>query len=101
MKLAKSTTFNPENMLSLAMTIPFLLLHTELLTTLELRLTLLEKGRSSFLLVFRSGAKAEVGSFQRQTLGHRRFHAVIDRLKRELHRQGSGGKDFIQNRLGA
>src|SRR5438105_3728511 len=83
MKLAKSTTFNPENMLSLVMTIPFLLLNTELLTTLELRLTLLKKGGSSFLLVFRSGAKAEEGRLQRQTFGHRRFQAVIDRLKRE------------------
>src|SRR6266704_2588844 len=58
----------------------FFALHTELLTTLELRPTLLKEGRSSFPLIFRSRAKAEEGGLQRQTFGHRRFHAVIDRL---------------------
>src|ERR1700676_347963 len=65
MKLAKSTTFSPEKMLSLGMAVLSKSLCAAAVSpTAELRCTFLEEGGGTFLLVFGGGANAEVGSFQ-------------------------------------
>ena len=67
MKLARSTTFSPEKILSLAMAVfPFAVRAAS--AAAKLRCSLLQKGRGAFLLVFGCGADAEVGGFQRKTL---------------------------------
>src|SRR6476659_4935229 len=75
MKLAKSTTFSPENILSVAMTnLP----HSP---ARERRRALLEKGRRAFLLVVGRGTQRKQRAFQRQTLGLARFQSFVDRLE--------------------
>src|SRR6266478_4812639 len=75
MKLARSTTFSPENMFSSGMS--FLLSSSDrefqnkartrpALASLELRSTLRKEGRCSFLLVFGPGANREQRSFQEE-----------------------------------
>src|SRR5258708_7262383 len=94
MKLAKSTTFNPEKMFSVVMRV-------SLLASLELRRTLFEKCRGAFLLVFRARAESEVGGLERQPLGLRRLHAAIHGLERVLHAEGRVGEDALEDRFGA
>ena len=59
MKLARSTTFKPEKMLSVSMCPLFLL-------SLELRGTLLHKSRSTFLPIVGTGSECKVLRFQLQ-----------------------------------
>src|SRR5271168_963436 len=69
MKLARSTTFSPEKILSLAMAVlsksPGASANSP---TVKFRRTFLEEGGGAFLLVFGGGADAEIGCFQREAL---------------------------------
>src|ERR1700689_5388434 len=99
-KLARSTTFSPEKILSLAMAV----LSKSCCwgaPNAELRCTLLEEGRGAFLLVFRCRADAEIGRFERKPLGLARVHPLVGRFQRELHSDRSVGGDLLQDRLGA
>src|SRR6266704_1402409 len=68
MKLAKSTTFNPEKMLSLAMGLSAksFVCGTLASSPLESRRALFEEGARALLLIVGRRAKTEVGGFQRQ-----------------------------------
>src|SRR6201988_5430615 len=73
MKLEKSTTFNPEKILSVAMRSPCS-------PSRELRRTLFEKRRRPFLLVFGCGADGEERAFHHQAFGLARLQPFVDRL---------------------
>src|SRR5260370_4865329 len=65
MKLARSTTFSPEKILSLAMSCPFPNRRVRAASpTAELRCTFLEEGGGAFLLVFRCRADTEIGGLR-------------------------------------
>src|SRR6478672_2299390 len=66
MKLAKSTTFSPEKMLSLAMSSLLYGCAALSSSTLELGRALFEGGGRALLLVLGRSAEAEVGSLQQQ-----------------------------------
>src|SRR5258708_38842421 len=81
MKLARSTTFSPEKILSLAMSCPFQNRRVRAASpTVKLRCTLLEEGGGAFLLVFRCGADAKIGRFERKPLGLAGVHPFVGRL---------------------
>src|SRR3979411_3107241 len=70
MKLARSTTFSPEKILSLAMSCPFQNRRVRAASpTVEFRCAFLEEGRGAFLLVFGCRADSEIGCFERKPLG--------------------------------
>src|SRR6266581_5920577 len=105
MKLARSTTFSPENMFSSGMS--FLLSSSDrefqnkartrpALASLELRSTLREKGRCSFLLVFGPGANREQRSFQEEAFLKARIQSLIYGLDRVLHADGCVGNDLVE-----
>src|SRR5712671_5824246 len=73
MKLARSTTFTPEKMLSVAIVASS--------APLELWGALLEEGLRAFLLVVRAGAQTEQRGFEGQALGLTRFEAFVHRLE--------------------
>src|SRR5581483_4614958 len=77
MKLAKSTTFSPEKMLSFAMLISPETCADSFSSTLKLRRALFEEGGRALLLVLSCGAKAEVGSFQQQALALACLHSFV------------------------
>src|SRR3977135_600833 len=66
MKLARSTTFNPEKMLSFAMTGLSLLQVSS--SPLESRGALFQEGGRSFLLVLGCSAEPEVGGLEHQAI---------------------------------
>src|SRR5947199_4392878 len=68
--------------------------------SLELRGALLEKRLRPLILVVRPCAEAEEGRFQGQPFGLARLQSLVHRLERELHGEGSVGKDLLQDRLG-
>src|SRR5712671_312178 len=104
MKLASSTTFNPEKILSL---ICFPSIHVcgcaclFLLSPLKLRRSLFKEGRSPFLLVLGSGAQPEERSLQRQALVQAGFQSFGHGFERVPDGDRSVGKDLFQNRFGA
>src|SRR5260370_35667981 len=104
MKLASSTTFNPEKILSL---ICFPSIHVYgcaclfLLSPPKLRRSLFKEGRSPFLLVLGAGAQSEERSFQRQALIQAGFQSFVDRLKRMSDGDRRVREDLFQNRFGA
>src|SRR5712672_1871338 len=102
MKLARSTTFSPENILSLAIVV---LSRSPCAATVsptaELRCTFLEEGGSAFLLVFRCGADAEIGRFERKSLGLAGVHPLVGRFQREFYGDRRVGRDLLQDGLGA
>src|SRR6266516_4310326 len=63
LKLARSTTFNPEKIFSVVFSVVISVSFLGL-ASLELGGALLQKSLRSFLFVFRSGAKSEERSFQ-------------------------------------
>src|SRR5258706_6896859 len=67
--------------------------------SLELCRALLQEGRCAFLLIFCPGAKAEERSLQRQALILARFHSLVHRFERVLDRNGSVGKDLLEDRF--
>src|ERR1700710_1197014 len=100
MKLAKSTTFSPEKMLSLAMAgCPFQIAVCAS-PAAELRCTFLEEGGGAFLLVFGGGANAEVGGLQCKAFALAGLQPLVRRLQGELHSDRRIGRDLLQNRLG-
>src|ERR1700760_3241470 len=116
MKLAKSTTFNPENIFSPAISSPSIygsdrrsrrvasnfstVLPRVPLPTLELRCTFLEECRSSFFLVVGGGADCEKRGFDEQAFGYARLQPFVDRLQRVLHAQRSVRNDLLQRSFG-
>src|SRR5882724_121874 len=104
MKLASSTTFKPEKILSL---ICFPSIHVSgcaclfLLSPPKLRRSLFKEGRSPFLLVLGSGAQPEERSLQRQALVQAGFQSFVDRLERMLDGDRCVGKDLLQDGFGA
>src|SRR4029077_13059847 len=102
MKLARSTTFNPEKMLSLAMTVLSDLSRAEVFSPpVKLWRTFLEEGGGALRLVFGRSANAEVGSFQRKTLGLAGFQPLVCGFQGELHGDRRIRRDLLQDRLGA
>src|SRR5580704_13969275 len=102
MKLARSTTFSPEKMLSLA--IGSLLNRCAWRVAslpAELRRSLLEEGGRALLLVFGAGAEAEVGRFEQKPLALARLQPFVHCFKREFDSDRSVGSDLVQDRLGA
>src|SRR5882757_7452994 len=97
MKLARSTTFSPEKMLSPDMAV----LSDSSLSSVELRGALLEEGGRALLLVVGRGAQAEVGGLEQQAFALARVHPLVRRLERELHGDGSVGGDPLQDGFGA
>src|SRR6266849_8113896 len=73
MKLARSTTFTPEKMLSVAIVASS--------APLVLWGALLVEGLRAFLLVVRAGAQTEQRGFEGQALGLTRFEAFVHRLE--------------------
>src|SRR5882672_11577157 len=104
MKLASSTTFNPEKILSL---ICFPSTHAcgcaclFLLSPPKLRRSLFKEGRSPFLLVLGSGAQPEERSLQRQALVQAGFQSFGHGSERIPDGDRSVGKDLFQNPFGA
>src|SRR5262245_36260596 len=94
-KLAKSTTFSPEKMLSLG--IGPLLSCRVASPPQELGGALLEEGRRAFLLVLRPGAQAEVGGFQREALALARVQSLVHRLERKLDSDRRVRGDHLQD----
>src|SRR5438552_16888502 len=84
MKLARSTTFSPEKMSSLAMFVSPASCAALSSSPAELGRALLEEGDRALLLVLGGGAQAEVGGFQQQALALARLHSLVRRLEREL-----------------
>src|SRR5882757_4285551 len=102
MKLARSTTFNPEKILSL--TIVCLLNYWaggSSSPAVKLWCALFNEGGGAFLLVLGCGAQAEIRSLEQQALALARLQALVCGLERELHRDRGVGGDLPQDRLGA
>src|SRR5580704_7617496 len=110
MKLDKSTTFNPENMLSSDILISFSTIATQasqpfenfevarkLLPSLKLRRALFEERRRTFFLIVGRGADGEERGFDEQAFGHARLQAFVDGLNRVPHAKGSICNDPLQH----
>src|SRR5450755_488383 len=99
MKLARSTTFSPEKMLSLGMAVLSDCCVRPTSPTLKLRRALLEESGGAFLLVFRGGTNAEVGSFEGEALMLAGLQSPVRGLQGELHSDRSVSRDLLQDRL--
>src|SRR5258708_9835662 len=101
MKLARSTTFSPEKILSLAMRWPFANRRVRgASATAEIRWTFLEEGGGAFLLVFRCRADTEIGGLQGKAFALAGLQPLVRCLQGELHGDRCIGHDLLQNRLG-
>src|SRR6266852_4661572 len=94
-KLARSTTFSPEKILSLAMAVLSKSWCAAVSATAELRCTFLEEGGGAFLLVFRCRADAEVGRFQCKAFALAGLQPLVRRLQGELHSDRRIGRDLL------
>ena len=103
MKLAKSTTFSPEKILSLAIGVSpkFVAQRRVSSPPVELGCALFKEGGRALLLVFGCGAEAEVGSLEQQAFALARLQSLVRRLERELDGDRSVGGDFFQDGFGA
>src|SRR5580704_13690346 len=102
MKLAKSTTFSPEKMLSLAMAaLPESLCAPVLSSTVESRRALFEEGGRAFLFVFGSGAEAEIRRFEQQAFALARLQAFVRCLQGKLDSDRCVRSDLLQDGFGA
>src|SRR5580658_7968859 len=102
MKLARSTTFRPEKILSFAMDLSFESLWASPVSApMELGRALFEEGGRAFSLVVGCGAEAEVRGFEQQAFALARIHPFVCRLERELDGDRRVGGDLRQDRLGA
>src|SRR5882762_11796428 len=101
MKLARSTTFSPEKILSLA--IGYLPNRRELRISppVELGRAFFEEGRRALLLVLGRGAEAEVGRLEQQPLALARLQPFVHSFERQLDGDRSVGGDPLQDGLGA
>src|SRR5882672_11432012 len=98
-KLARSTTFKPEKMLSLAMTALSSLLVAS--PPLEARRALFQECSRSFLLVLGCGAEPEVRGLKQQAIALARLQSLVDRLEREPDGDGRIGGDLLHDLFGA
>src|ERR1700693_2261811 len=105
MKLARSTTFSPENMFSSAMSFPSFRFRLGIsnevearcaLASLELWSALCKEGRCSFFLIFSPGAKRKQRSFQEKALRKARVQSFVYRLDGVLHADGCVGNDLVE-----
>src|SRR6266566_5959629 len=94
MKLARSTTFNPEKIFSVMFSVVISVFFFGL-ASLELGGALLQKRLRAFLFVLRSRAESEERSFERQTFGLACFQTFVYRLKRVLHRERGVGENLF------
>src|SRR6266700_758557 len=99
MKLAKSTTFRSEKMLSFAMTGLSSLQVSS--SPLESRGALFEEGGRSFLLVLGRGAEPEIGGLAQQAIALARLQALVNRLQRQLDGDRRVVGDLLHDRFGA
>src|ERR1700742_516481 len=98
MKLARSTTFSPEKILSLAIAVLSKLPCVRAVSsTAELGCTFLEEGGGAFLLVFGGGANAEIGSLQCKAFALAGLEPLVCGLQRELHGDRCVGRNLLQN----
>src|SRR6201987_5504196 len=94
MKLAKSTTFNPEKILSFAIEIlPTPCVTQSSLPAVESGHSLLKEGSRAFILIFSRGAEAEVRSLQQQAFALAPLDTLVCRFKCELDGDGGVGGD--------
>src|SRR6267142_1708609 len=100
MKLARSTTFKPEKMLSVVMC-RSLIGRARPSPALELWRPLLEERRRAFLLVFRPRAEAEVRGLQREAFSLAPFEPLVHGLERERDGQRRVREDLVQHLLRA
>src|SRR5882757_8690935 len=100
MKLAKSTTFSPEKMLSLAMS--SLLNRVLALSSAPMEPwgALFKESGRAFPLVLGCGAEAKVGGLERQALALARFQSPVRCFERELDGNRRVGRNLLQDRFG-
>src|SRR5260370_4236882 len=99
MKLARSTTFRPEKMLSFAMTGLSSLQVSS--SPLESRGALFQEGGRPFLLVLGCGAEPEVRSLEQQAIALACLQALVHGLQRQLDGDRRVGGDLRHDRFGA
>src|SRR5207237_1580041 len=107
-KLARSTTFNPEKMLSVVIcclrgrhgrsATRRVLLNS---VSVKLQRPFCEKGRRPFGFVARPGAQAEQRCLERKSLRQVRLQPAVHRLERELHGDRGVGENLLQDRFGS
>src|SRR4029077_14975541 len=100
MKLARSTTFKPEKMLSIVMC-GSLNGRSRPSPALELWRPLLEERRRAFLLVFRARAEAEIRGLQGEAFSLAPFEPLVHGLEGERDGQGRVREDLVQHLLRA
>src|SRR3954467_3275280 len=107
-KLARSTTFSPEKMLSVVTcclrgrharsAARRVLLNS---ASVKLRRSFCEKGRGPFGFVARPGAQAEQRCLEGKPLRQVRLQPAVHRLERELHGDRRIGENLLQDRFGS
>src|SRR5258706_9604610 len=100
MKLARSTTFSPEKMLSLVTGVSPDMVEQRL-ASVELSRAFPKEGGRAFLLVLCCGTKAEVVGTHQLALALAALHALVCRLEGELDGHRSVGGDLLQDCLRA
>src|SRR5947199_882703 len=101
MKLARSTTFSPEKMLSPAMFVSPESCADLSSSPAELGRALFQEGGRALLLVLGRGAEAEVGRFEQQAFALARLQPLVRRLERELDGDRGVRADLLQDGLSA
>src|SRR3984893_11223023 len=100
MKLAKSTIFSPEKMLSLAMFVSPESCAALSSAPLKPGRALCQEGGRALLLVRGCGAKSEVGSLEQQPFALARLHSLVSGLERKLDGDRRVGGDLFEDCLG-
>src|ERR1700741_83609 len=95
MKLARSTTFKPEKMLSVVMS-GSLIGRSRPSPALELWRALLEERRRAFLLVFRARADAEIRGLQREAFSLVPLEPLVHGVERKRDGQRRVREDLVQ-----
>src|SRR4029077_18727737 len=86
MKLARSTTFRPEKILSFAIAVASEIVCGGLsLASLESGGALFQEGGGTLFLVFRRRADRQERSLEQQSRGVARLHSLVDCLERKAH----------------
>src|SRR5690349_9676811 len=99
MKLARSTTFSPEKILSVVTLFLLSHFHPKIVgsASLELWCTFRQKCRGAFFLVFRSGAHSEQRSLQQQAFRDASVQSFIDCLNGVLNAERCVCEDLIEH----
>src|SRR3954471_11433227 len=102
MKLARSTTFSPEKILSFAIGVsPGSCFCWSCSAALEPWRALFEESGRTFLLVLGCSTEAKIRSLEQQAFALACLGALVCRFERELDRDRGVGGDFLQNGFGA